>query len=143
MHGLVPFGPRWPLTEKMLARAEGERELFLAWIETLVVSPAQTAVLQTLVGMAEARELVDGRCAVSSYPAEVVRRALIHEGTLADYLNRLLADFPLLQLGSYPEFSNPEYKVKVTLESRDRGYVEQALTEFLTRLPDGAVVKVT
>ena len=40
-------------------------------------------------------------------------------------------DFPLLQLGSYPEFSNPEYKVKVTLESRDRGYVEQALADFL------------
>ena len=36
-------------------------------------------------------------------------------------------DFPLLLLGSYPEFSNPEYKVKVTLESRDRGYLEQAL----------------
>ena len=67
----------------------------------------------------------------------------IGEGTLADYLNRLLTDFPLLQLGSYPEFSNPEYRVKVTLESRDRGYVEQALTELLTRLPDGAVVKVT
>jgi molybdenum cofactor synthesis domain-containing protein len=67
----------------------------------------------------------------------------IGEGTLADYLNRLLVDFPLLQLGSYPEFSNPEYKVKVTLESRDRGYLEQALTELLTRLPDGAVVKVT
>ena len=33
--------------------------------------------------------------------------------------------------------------MKVTLESRDRGYLEQALTEFLTRLPDGAVVKVT
>ena len=45
------------------------------------------------------------------------------------------ADFPLLLLGSYPEFSNPEYKVKVTLESRDRGYVEQALADFLARLP--------
>jgi FAD synthetase len=65
------------------------------------------------------------------------------EATLADYLNGLLADFPLLQIGSYPEFSNPEYKVKVTLESRDRGYVEQALAEFLTRLPVDAVVKVT
>ena len=43
----------------------------------------------------------------------------IGEGTLADFLNRLLGDFPLLQLGSYPEFSNPEYKVKVTLESRE------------------------
>ena len=67
----------------------------------------------------------------------------IGEGTLADYLNRLLASFPLLQLGSYPEFSNPEYKVKVTLESRDRGYLEQALGEFLARLPADAVVKVT
>jgi molybdenum cofactor synthesis domain-containing protein len=67
----------------------------------------------------------------------------IGEGTLADYLNRLLAAFPLLQLGSYPEFSNPEYKVKVTLESRDRGYVEQALADFLARLPSDAVVKIT
>ena len=67
----------------------------------------------------------------------------IGEGTLADYLNRLLQDFPLLQLGSYPEFSNPEYKVKVTLESRDRGYVEQALADFLARLPADVVVKTT
>jgi molybdenum cofactor synthesis domain-containing protein len=67
----------------------------------------------------------------------------IGEGTLADYLNRLLADFPLLQLGSYPELSNPEYKVKVTLESRDRGYVEQALADFLARLPADVVIKVT
>jgi molybdopterin-biosynthesis enzyme MoeA-like protein len=65
------------------------------------------------------------------------------EGTLADFLNRLLGDFPLLQLGSYPEFSNPEYKVKVTLESRDRGYVEQALADFLARLPADVVVRVT
>src|SRR5436853_43922 len=49
----------------------------------------------------------------------------------------------LLLLGSYPEFSNPEYKVKVTLESRDRGYLDGALTEFLRRLPADALVKVT
>ena len=67
----------------------------------------------------------------------------IGEGTLAEYLNRLLESFPLLQLGSYPEFSNPEYQVKVTLESRDRGYLEQALGDFLARLPADAVVKVT
>jgi molybdenum cofactor synthesis domain-containing protein len=67
----------------------------------------------------------------------------IGEGMLAEYLNRLLESFPLLQLGSYPEFSNPEYQVKVTLESRDRGYLEQALGDFLARLPADAVVKVT
>jgi molybdopterin-biosynthesis enzyme MoeA-like protein len=67
----------------------------------------------------------------------------IGEGTLADYLNRLLESFPLLQLGSYPEFSNPEYQVKVTLESRDRSYLEQALGDLLARLPTDAVVKVS
>jgi hypothetical protein len=66
----------------------------------------------------------------------------IGEGTLADYLNDLLRDFPLLMLGSYPEFSNPEYRVKVTLESRDRAYVERALEHFLGRLPAAAVVRV-
>jgi molybdenum cofactor synthesis domain-containing protein len=66
----------------------------------------------------------------------------IGEGVLADYLNGLLADFPKLLLGSYPELSNPEYKVKVTLESRDRGYLEGALAEFLRRLPAGALVRV-
>jgi molybdenum cofactor synthesis domain-containing protein len=64
------------------------------------------------------------------------------EGTLADYLNGLLHDFPRLLLGSYPEFSNPEYRVKVTLESRDRAYLDAALAEFLKRLPADAVVRV-
>lgn len=67
----------------------------------------------------------------------------IGEGMLADYLNGLLVDFPQLLLGSYPELSNPEYKVKVTLESRDRGYLEGALAEFLRRLPADALVRVT
>ena len=66
----------------------------------------------------------------------------IGEGTLADFLNGLLRDFPVLMLGSYPEFGNPEYRVKVTLESRDRDYVERALAEFLKRLPAGAIVRV-
>ena len=66
----------------------------------------------------------------------------IGEGVLADYMNDLLRDFPDLAVGSYPEFSNPEYRVKVTLESRDREYVERALAQFLGRLPLDAVVRV-
>src|SRR5262249_24927311 len=66
----------------------------------------------------------------------------IGEGVLADYLNGLLLNFPKLLLGSYPELSNPEYKVKVTLESRDRGYLEGALAECVGRLPAGALVRV-
>jgi FAD synthetase len=67
----------------------------------------------------------------------------IGEGVLAGHLNTLLSDFPALSLGSYPEFSNPEYRVKVTLESRDEAYLEGALERFLARLPPEAVVKVT
>ena len=67
----------------------------------------------------------------------------IGEGTLAAHLNELLIDFPELMLGSYPELSNPEYRVKVTLESRDDAYLEGALGRFLSRLPADAAVKVT
>jgi len=64
------------------------------------------------------------------------------EGTLADFLNELLRAYPRLLLGSYPEFFNPEYKVKVTLESKDKAYLDRALADFLDRLPKDAVVKV-
>lgn len=67
----------------------------------------------------------------------------IGEGTLADYLNALLRDFPALLLGSYPELANPEYRVKVTLESRDPAYLESALHALLSHLPAACVVKVT
>jgi FAD synthetase len=66
----------------------------------------------------------------------------IGEGTLADHLNALLRDYPELLLGSYPEFSNPEYKVKVTLESRDGAFLEHALAELLKRLPADCIVRV-
>ncbi len=66
----------------------------------------------------------------------------IGEGTLADYLNDLLQRHPELLLGSYPEFANPEYKVKVTLESKDRAMMERAVAELLGRLPADAVIRV-
>ena len=64
------------------------------------------------------------------------------EGTLADHLNALLVRHPELMLGSYPEFFNAEYKVKVTLESKDRAYVERAVEDLLGGLPALAVVRV-
>ncbi len=66
----------------------------------------------------------------------------VGEGSLAEHLNGLLARHPELLLGSYPEYSNPEYKVKITLESKDRAYMERALDDLLGCLPPAAVVKV-
>jgi FAD synthetase len=67
----------------------------------------------------------------------------IGEGALAAHLDALLDAFPALQLGSYPELANPEYRVKVTLESKDAAYLEEALRAFLARLPGDAVVRIT
>jgi molybdenum cofactor synthesis domain-containing protein len=66
----------------------------------------------------------------------------IGEGSLADHLNAMLRVFPEILCGSYPEFSNTEYRVKVTLESKAREYLEAALKDLLERLPPGAVVRV-
>ena len=66
----------------------------------------------------------------------------VGEGTLAEHLNAMLRSFPELMCGSYPEFTNPEYKVRVTLESKEPEYLEAALRDLLARLPADAVVRV-
>jgi molybdenum cofactor synthesis domain-containing protein len=66
----------------------------------------------------------------------------ITEGNLAQHLNDLLGRHPELMLGSYPEMFNTEYKVKVTLESKNRDYVARAVDDLLERLPAGAVVRI-
>jgi len=61
------------------------------------------------------------------------------EGVIAAILNSLLESFPDLLLGSYPVLDNPDYKVKVTLESKDRDYLGRAFDRLLQTLPQGAV----
>jgi molybdopterin-biosynthesis enzyme MoeA-like protein len=64
------------------------------------------------------------------------------EGIIASILNELLVKFPNLMLGSYPVLDLPDYKVKVTLESKDSNYLEQALQIFIASLPPDAVQRV-
>jgi molybdenum cofactor synthesis domain-containing protein len=64
------------------------------------------------------------------------------EGTIAEYLNTCLRSYPELLLGSYPRIGNPEYRVKLTLESKDRKYVERAFDHLIELLPREVVVKV-
>jgi molybdopterin-biosynthesis enzyme MoeA-like protein len=65
----------------------------------------------------------------------------IGEGTIAECLNDTMRAFPELLLGSYPKIDHPEYMVKVTLESKDAGYVGRAFAYLLTVLPEGSVVR--
>ncbi|HEY1236660.1 MAG TPA: competence/damage-inducible protein A [Candidatus Binatia bacterium] len=64
------------------------------------------------------------------------------EGVIASILNQLLVNFPHLMLGSYPVLDLPDYKVKVTLESKDSNYLDQALRAFIASLPADAVHRV-
>jgi molybdenum cofactor synthesis domain-containing protein len=64
-----------------------------------------------------------------------------HEGVIAEHLNDCMHNFPDLMLGSYPRMGDPEYRVKLTLESKDHEYLERAFRHLMDLLPAGDVVK--
>jgi molybdenum cofactor synthesis domain-containing protein len=64
------------------------------------------------------------------------------ESTIAELLHDLLREYPDLMLGSYPVINLPEYKVMLTLESRDEAYLDGALQSLLSKLPKASVVRV-
>lgn len=64
------------------------------------------------------------------------------ESTIAEHLDALVREYPVLLLGSYPEPNNPDYRVTLTLESKDPVYLDQALSRLMSLLPSSAVFKV-
>ena len=64
------------------------------------------------------------------------------ESDIADQLNDLLVEFPELMLGSYPKIEERDYRVLLTLESRDGDYLTRAQESLLARLSGDAVFKV-
>lgn len=73
-----------------------------------------------------------------------LRQVLVRdsESFIAEFLNATLSEFPDLLLGSYPKLSDPEYRVRLTLESKDEAYVDRALADLVGRLPKGCVFRV-
>jgi molybdenum cofactor synthesis domain-containing protein len=61
------------------------------------------------------------------------------EGNIAAYLHNLLREFPDLMLGSYPDIHNSSYKVMLTLESKDEGYLKAALDRLIALLPPDSI----
>ncbi len=64
------------------------------------------------------------------------------ESDIAASLNELLVEFPSLMLGSYPRIGEESFHVLLTLESRDAGYLQNALESLLRRLPPDSIHKV-
>jgi FAD synthetase len=83
---------------------------------------------------------IKSRFAVDPYFLRVVYTGAA-ESTIAQYLNQTLEAFPLLQLGSYPKLGDAEYRVRVTLESKDREYVNRAFEHLVAQLPPKIIVR--
>jgi molybdenum cofactor synthesis domain-containing protein len=74
----------------------------------------------------------------------ILRRIFLQcdEGEIAAELYRALDRFPALQLGSYPILHQPDHRVVLTLESKQRDEVDRAVQFLVDRLPASAVVRV-
>jgi molybdenum cofactor synthesis domain-containing protein len=81
-----------------------------------------------------------GRFATDPYHLRVIYTSA-REDTIAEHLNACLARFPDLLLGSYPKIGNPEYRVRLTLESKDAVYLDQAFRLLIELIPSGWIVK--
>jgi molybdenum cofactor synthesis domain-containing protein len=64
------------------------------------------------------------------------------EGAIAEHLNAVMREYPALLLGSYPALNNPEYRVRLTLESKDPAYLDKAFRRLLSLLPASSIAKV-
>jgi molybdenum cofactor synthesis domain-containing protein len=64
------------------------------------------------------------------------------EGRIAGELDRVVGTYVGIQVGSYPRFDSADYKVRITLESKDQGLVEAATKDLVAAL-GAAVVRVS
>ena len=82
---------------------------------------------------------------VNRFSADPFHLRVVYSGefetTIADFLNQTLREFPELMLGSYPKYGDAEYRVRITLESKDRAYLDRALARLLALMPPGSVLR--
>jgi molybdenum cofactor synthesis domain-containing protein len=65
-----------------------------------------------------------------------------HESEIAEDLHALLQEYPELMLGSYPRIGEADYRVMLTLESRDSDYLARATQSLRARLSDDVIQRI-
>ena len=104
-------------------------------IENVYVLPGIPQIFETKV------ESLCQRFMTSPYHLRQVLVS-VNESSIAGHLNATLAAFPALLLGSYPTIGNDEYRVRLTLESKDERYLDSALEDLVGRIPGDHIVKI-
>ena len=56
-------------------------------------------------------------------------------------LDRIAAEYPNVEIGPYPNFAGEEYRVKLTIESKEAAAVEQVRAALLALLDPSAIVR--
>lgn len=64
------------------------------------------------------------------------------EGNLKPLLDRIVAEHPGVEVGSYPAWVDPSYKTKLTFDAQDEGRVSAAVEAFVAMLPSGEPQRV-
>jgi len=64
------------------------------------------------------------------------------EGDLKPLLDRIVATHPKVEVGSYPKWSDPSYRTKLTFDGLDAPAVESAVRAFVDLLPAGEPQRV-
>lgn len=105
-------------------------------VENLVILPGVPEIFRRKFGS------IRERFRSTPFAMEILHTSL-DEGLLAMHLNRIAASFPEVAIGSYPQFTDPSWKVRVTLESKDASAVDRATRELKTALGDTFVDRRT
>jgi molybdenum cofactor synthesis domain-containing protein len=92
----------------------------------------------TVVETVLARERHEGRSPLVSHAVYTK----MDEGVLKPLLDRVVALFPDVMVGSYPKWLDPAYKTKLTFDGRDAARVLAARDVFLGLLPQGEPQRV-
>jgi len=64
------------------------------------------------------------------------------EGDLKPLLDRVVLAFPDVDVGSYPKWTDPTYRTKLTFDGRDEVRVRAASDAFVKTLPEGEPQRV-
>jgi molybdopterin-biosynthesis enzyme MoeA-like protein len=63
------------------------------------------------------------------------------EGEVASLLHRLVEDHPAVTIGSYPQWQDPAFRVKVTFDGRDAPSVDAAADAFVAASDPAMIVR--
>lgn len=88
------------------------------------------------------RKFIDIRDQFRAHPVTAARVYVdLEEGELAPHLDAVVAAYPNVKVGSYPRFSEKDFKVLVTLEGADEAAVTGAFAMLRDRV-SGKLVRV-